>query len=102
MRYTKQAMPLEQQIDTLKQRGLIIDDEDAAQQALDTISYYRLADYWFHLEADHRTHAFLPDSHFNVVLCCYRFDKDLKAVLFRAIQTIEVAVSYASHFNSNG
>lgn len=26
------------------------------------------------------------------MLCCYRFDKDLKAVLFRAIQTIEVAV----------
>ena len=92
MRYTKQAMPLERQMDTLKQRGLIIDDEAAAQQALDTISYFRLADYWFHLEADHRTHAFLPDSHFDEVLSCYRFDKDLKALLFKAIQTIEVAV----------
>lgn len=30
MRYTKQAMPLEQQMDTLKQHGLIIDDEAAA------------------------------------------------------------------------
>lgn len=78
MRYTKQAMPLERQMDTLKQRGLIIDDEAAAQQALDTISYFRLADYWFHLEADHRSHAFLPDSHFDEVLSCYHFDKDLK------------------------
>ena len=92
MRYTKQAIPLERQIDTLKQRGLIIDDEAAALQVLDTISYFRLADYWFHLEADHRTHVFLPDSHFSEVLCCYRFDKELKGLLFRAIQTIEVAV----------
>ena len=92
MRYTKQAIPLERQIDTLKQRGLIIADEAAAQQALDTISYFRLADYWFHLEADHRTHVFLPGSHFSEVLCCYRFDKELKALLFRAIQTIEVTV----------
>ena len=76
----------------LKQRGLIIADEAAAQQALDTISYFRLADYWFHLEADHRTHVFLPGSHFSEVLCCYRFDKELKALLFRAIQTIEVTV----------
>ena len=83
MRYTKQAMPLERQMDTLKQRGLIIDDEAAAQQALDTISYFRLADYWFHLEADHRSHAFLPDSHFDEVLSCYHFDKDLKMLLLR-------------------
>ena len=34
----------------------------------------------------------LPDSHFDEVLACYYFDKDLKALLFKAIQTIEVAV----------
>ena len=33
----------------------------------------------------------LPDSHFDEVLACYYFDKDLKALLFKAIQTIEVA-----------
>ena len=39
-----------------------------AEQALDAISYFRLADYWYHLEADHHTHQFLPNSHFEEVL----------------------------------
>ena len=92
MRYTKQAMTLAQQIQTLQSRGLIIADTTKAEQALDSISYFRLADYWYHLEADHQTHLFLPDSRIEEVLTCYFFDKDLKAQLFKAIQTIEVAV----------
>jgi len=49
MRYTKQAMTLAQQIQTLQSRGLIIADTNKAEQALDAISYFRLADYWYHL-----------------------------------------------------
>ncbi|UKK49505.1 hypothetical protein L6475_06130 [Prevotella sp. E9-3] len=71
MRYTKQAMTLAQQIQTLQGRGLMIADTNKAEQALDAISYFRLADYWYHLEADHHTHQFLPDSHFDEVLACY-------------------------------
>ena len=85
-------MTLAQQILTLQGRGLMIADTNKAEQALDAISYFRLADYWYHLEADHHTHQFLPNSHFEEVLACYYFDKDLKALLFKAIQTIEVAV----------
>ncbi len=85
-------MTLAQQIQTLQNRGLIIADTNKAEQALDAISYFRLADYWYHLEADYHTHQFLPNSHFEEVLACYYFDKDLKALLFKAIQTIEVAV----------
>ena len=71
MRYTKQAMTLAQQILTLQGRGLMIADTNKAEQALDAISYFRLADYWYHLEADHHTHQFLPNSHFEEVLACY-------------------------------
>ena len=45
MRYTKQAMTLAQQIQTLQGRGLMIADTNKAEQALDAISYFRLADY---------------------------------------------------------
>ena len=95
MRYTKQVMTLTQQIQTLQSRGLIIADTVKAEQALDAISYFRLADYWYHLESNHQVHLFLPDSHFEEVLTCYYFDKDLKALLFKAMQTIEVAVKVA-------
>ena len=52
MRYTKKAMTLAQQIQTLQSRGLIIADTNKAEQALDDISHFRLTDYWYHLEAD--------------------------------------------------
>lgn len=92
MRYTKQAISIEEQINTLKSRGLIVDDVIQAQKALDIISYFRLADYWKFMEIDHHTHNFKFNSHFSQILDCYYFDKELKSLLFSAIQTIEVAV----------
>ena len=76
MRYTKKAMTLAQQIQTLQSRGLTIADTNKAEQALDDISYFRMADYWYHLEADHHTHQFQPNSHFEEVPAYYYFDKD--------------------------
>ena len=58
LRYTHQAITTEQQIDILKERGLLIDDVKQAVKVLDTISYFRLAGYWRHFEADQTTHQF--------------------------------------------
>jgi len=41
MRYTKQLLTLQQQIDILKERGLLIENEEEAKNAFDTISYFR-------------------------------------------------------------
>ena len=71
-------MTLAQQIQTLQGRGLIIADTNKAEQTLDAISYFRLADYWYHLEADHHTHQFLPNSHFIKII-------QIRIILFRII-----------------
>ncbi len=92
MKYTKQAITIEEQISTLNQRGLIIDDDRQAIEALDVISYFRLADYWRYWETNRTTHQFKPNSRFSEILDYYYFDKELKALLFSAIQTIEVAI----------
>ena len=92
MRYTKQTMTLAEQIRTLQTRGLIIEDEATAVEVLERVSYFRLADYWRPLESDATTHQFAEGSRFVDVVTCYNFDKELKALLFTAIQTIEVAV----------
>ena len=39
-------LTLQQQIEVLKQRGLLIENESASKDVLDTISYFRLAGYW--------------------------------------------------------
>ena len=92
VRYTNQAITTEQQIEILKERGLHIDDIKQAIDVLDTISYFRLAGYWKHFEIDHFTHQFRAGSCFSDIVKLYSFDKELRALLFTAIQTIEVSV----------
>ena len=91
MNYTKQLLTFEQQIELLKQRGLIIEDEDEAIAILDRTSYFRLADYWRPMEIDRATHQFRSNAHFKNVVAIYRFDAELKELLFKAILQIEVA-----------
>ena len=61
VRYTNQAITTEQQIDILKERGLLIDNVEQAIEVFDSISYFRLAGYWRHLEIDRTTHLFTED-----------------------------------------
>ncbi len=56
-----------------------------------TISYYRLANYWRPMEAARVNHIFKPDSKFSNICSLYTFDKKLRALIFEAIQDIEVA-----------
>ena len=91
MNYTKQILTFEQQIELLRQRGLIIEDEDEAIAILDRTSYFRLADYWRPMEKDRSTHLFRPNTHFRNVVAIYWFDAELKELLFKAILQIEVA-----------
>lgn len=92
MNYTKQATTLAQQIQTLKQRGLIMNNEAAAEHLLGSIGYFRLAQYWRVFESDKANHVFKPNSTIEKVYSLYCFDKELKVLVFSALQTIEVAM----------
>lgn len=43
--YSKPALTIEQQIDLLEQRGLIIADRERAARHLRNVSYYRISAY---------------------------------------------------------
>ena len=103
MRYTKQALPLATQIDTLKQRGLIFDNESDAESKLGSVGYFRLAQYWRVFESDKTNHIFKPNSTFEKVISLYEFDNELKMLIFSALQTIEVAMraKVIYHFSMN-
>lgn len=92
VRYTNKAITTEQQIEILKERGLFIDDIEQVVKVLDTVSYFRLAGYWRHFETDHTTHQFRDGCRFVDIIDLYSFDKQLRALLFTAIQAIEIAV----------
>lgn len=76
----------------LKSRGLLFDDEHTAIECLKIISYFRLANYWKPMESDKVNHVFKPNSKFENVVTLYNFDKELRCLIFSAIQSIEIAL----------
>ena len=92
MQYTKQAIDFSDQLSLLKQRGLIIDDEDKAIRCLHSISYFRLTSYLVPMESDSDAHTFRPHSHLNTAIALYIFDRKLRSLVFTSIQDIEVAL----------
>jgi len=90
MKYTKPAITIPQQISQLKGRGLIISDEAVAEYFLQNISYYRLAGYWWPMQADKTLHTFKPRSTFENIIAIYNFDRELRLLLFDVIERIEI------------
>lgn len=90
--YTKQALSIPNQIALLKNRGLQIDDESLASKFLSEVSYFRLVQYLRPMEADKTTHKFKPNSRFEDAIALYEFDNELRNLIFRAIQKLEIAL----------
>jgi len=90
MLYNKPTILIQDQINQLKSRGLIIDNEDFAKEILSNISYYRLVGYWWPMQADKTLHTFKSNSTFENVIAIYNFDRELRILLFDVIERIEI------------
>ena len=83
------------------QRGLRFADEIYAQRQMEIIGYFRLRSYLQPLESDKNSHIFKPGSTFENALDLYYFDKELRSLLFTAIQSVEVGLrSLSTVFDS--
>jgi abortive infection bacteriophage resistance protein len=90
--YTKPALTIDQQIDQLQKRGMVICDTKLAGHYLSQINYYRLTAYWLPFESDHSTHTFQPGTNIEQVLDLYIFDRELRLLVLDAIERVEVAI----------
>lgn len=88
----KEPKTVQEQIEILKQRGLLFRDEKLAPHFLENISYYRLKGYWWEMQSDKTTHTFKGGSYFEDVVDLYNFDRHLRLLIFDAIERIEVAL----------
>lgn len=91
MKYTKIALTISDQIQQLKQRGLIINDIAAAESYLQDVGYYRLSGYWWPMLSDKNTRVFKPNSTFENIIAIYNFDRELRFLIFDVIEKIEIA-----------
>lgn len=90
--FEKNATSISQQIEILKNRGLVINDSSFAEHQLSNISYYRLGEYWFVMQDDKQNHTFKPNSKFEDVIALYNFDRELRFLLFDVIERIEISL----------
>jgi len=90
--FEKKASSIQEQIVKLKERGLAIEESDNAEHYLSHISYYRLAVYWWPMQADKDAHQFKPNSRFKDVIALYNFDRELRILIFDAIEKIEISL----------
>lgn len=92
MAYTKLPISITDQIALLKSRGLTFADEAYAAKVLEHISYYRFAAYLRPMESDKTTHQLHVGATFENALALYEFDAKLRALIFDAIQKIEITI----------
>lgn len=91
--FQKPAHSIEEQVATLRGRGLAIPDEARARHYLANISYFRLSAYTrpFY-QPGCQEHYFLDGTSFEDVLRLYVFDRELRLLLLDAIERLEVTL----------
>lgn len=80
------------QIALLTQRGMSFRNVADAPHHLENISYYRLKGYWWDTQTDTVNHIFRPGTYFEDIIERYNFDRQLRLILFDAIERIEIAL----------
>lgn len=86
----KKATTVEEQIMKLVGRGMVMDlGENKAKEILLDIGYYRLGFYWNPFEID-KEHNLKEGTKFSDVVKLYYLDTDLKHILSKALNRIEI------------
>lgn len=94
----KSFKSIEQQIELLKERGLIIQNEDYAYKVLSQISYYRLSGYTLTLREND---IFYKNITLEQVINIYHFDAELRSILLYFLEYIEVEFrAYFGYYHS--
>ncbi|MDD4997163.1 MAG: Abi family protein [Syntrophales bacterium] len=93
MRYDKPPLSIDQQIDLLISRGMIVEDRFLAARYLTHINYYRLRAYWLVYEDPEKSavHRFKKGTHFSQVLSLYIFDRKFRLLVLEAIERVEIS-----------
>ncbi|MBW7635538.1 Abi family protein [Bacillus licheniformis] len=85
-----------EQLAILKERGLLIENDEEALCLLKKINYYRLTGYMLFMKKDD---IFYPGSSIQQAVRMYRFDEKLRRILLGAIESIEISFKAELAYN---
>lgn len=83
----KSFRSIDEQLAILKSRGLSIDNESHAKDFLLKNNYYRISGYSLTLR---KNDQFFANTHFDNIIDIYKFDHELRHILLKYIEIIEV------------
>lgn len=86
---SKPFKTLDEQINILKSRGLIVHDDESAKLSLLCNNYYNVINYYSKFFMIPGTDNYLHDVSFNEILSVYYFDKEIKSIFLKATIDIE-------------
>ena len=95
----KPALTFTEQVNRMRERGLVIADDDEAARWLAETNYYRLRGYWLTFERDGR---FIPGTTLDDIREVYRLDEELRLWLWSAIGPVEIKTrtAFAYHMST--
>jgi len=92
--FEKPPLSIDDQLDRLSSRGVIIQDKGTARHYLSYISYYRFCGYAIEFEGElvDGEKQYRKGTTFEQILDCYVFDRKLRLLVIDAIERIEIAI----------
>lgn len=93
MQYNKPPLSIPNQVILLEQRGLIIQDKIKVEEFLEKNTFYRFRGYTYSYQDNNATgKPFIGTVNFETIVGLYNFDKELRLLLFEAIEKIEISI----------
>ena len=83
----KQPKTYEQQVELIKEKGFIVNNDTECISFLKQANYYRLSAYFLPFRKKNGT--YFADISFNRIQRIYKFDSKLRGVLFNCIERFE-------------
>ena len=90
MEYQKELLTISEQINLLRSRGLLIEDDNKLEKILKNISYFHLSIYFKAFQK--QNNQFIEEVYFNDILNIYNFDKKLRLLLINVLERIELSL----------
>ncbi|WP_297205264.1 Abi family protein [uncultured Brachyspira sp.] len=90
--YNKPALSINDQINLLQSRGLLIKDINYAKSVLEKLNYYNFSGYTYIFEdkSNKRTHNFSNKTTFEEVFEVFKYDIQIRQLLFSCISYVEI------------
>ena len=83
----KKPASLQEQLELIKDRGCVVEDDEYVLKVLSDINYYRLSAYFLPFKSE--DNVYRVNTSFNTIIEIYEFDRKLRNILFALMEGLE-------------